>query len=332
MILHREQLSISLTVPPGTSPSAEPERIASTSTLPPPIHADDNLIIYPFTAFSCVSPPSPRQSALKRRRSQSPVDCSPPRSAPIPSTSTETISTPVEPKLDTSAPNFNPAVLVGEQAKEWRRLVIADMFRGGLKPTTPAYSPHLPTSAPIPSTDNNSASASASAPASTARPRVRYTPTPSYLPVSLPRLHPIPAKTAISYLVVGPALRGEFLGAEAIKRGVRAGPNFAKLVRGERVWVPILPAAVPIDVTMKETEERGKEGKGLNKSERATKEQEKGKAKAMHRAAAKARAALEAAVVDGEGEGHWVDSEDCVGPGEEGSVKSFLLSFYESSP
>ena len=83
---------------------------------------------------------------------------------------------------------------------------------------------------------------------------------------------------------------------EAKKRGVTPGRDFARLTKGERVWV--VKAAVE--------EKTGK----LSKAEKKKVEEEK-----------RRKAAL---VVEGEGEGVWVEPSECMGEGQEGSVRFFL--------
>lgn len=194
------------------------------------------------------------------------------------------------PPLDPSAPGFHPPALRGAHADEWRKLVIADMFRG---------------KAFLPATSSDSAAATTPTAAEPDTPRdtlalyraSRSAPTPSYLPLALPPPPFSPTRTAISYLGVGPTLRGKFLPEEAKKRGVRPGANFARLVKGERVWVPVLPEIVIEHV------EGAKDAKG-----------EKRKMEEMRRK-------LEKEVVEGVGEGTWVEPSECMGPGQEGSVR-----------
>lgn len=329
---NREQVSLSITTVPPLSTTA----INDVTTLPEPIHSDENIIVYPFPSTSSLTPPSKSTApSLKRRRNSTSPSTSP-RIAPTPVEmnldSTTLISDlaplPHQPILDITAPGFDPSILVGDQAVEWRRLVIADMFRGGIPPPPPPTFTRNP-SPPLAST-------------STSTPQPRYnqrTQTPSYLPAALPRLDPIPQRTALSYLVVGPALRGEFLGAEAIKRGVRPGPNFARLVRGERIWVPLLEEEVEIEVapslaviveastSTSTSTMTGKQKAAATKEAnkvKAIQDRERSSLKAAAKAKKKAQLDREAAIPEGVGPGHWVASEDCVGPGEDGTVRVFF--------
>jgi ribonuclease Z len=71
----------------------------------------------------------------------------------------------------------------------------------------------------------------------TSRPMGKKNTTPAY---SYQRLQvpDVPLHTdPVSYLVIGPRLRGKFLPEKAKRLGVKPGPNFAKLVNGESVQV-----------------------------------------------------------------------------------------------
>lgn len=127
-------------------------------------------------------------------------------------------------------------------------------------------------------------------------------PSASYLHASLPPPSLKIEQTAISYLAVGPPLRGKFLPSEATKRGVKPGAAFSQLVAGQRVWVA------------KEVEVVNQSGAG---------EKKLGKKEAA-RMRAEQRALLEAnRLPDGEGEGAWVEPEDCLGEGQDAHVRMF---------
>ena len=284
LVARREQLTLKVSTPPAglTGP---------LTTLPPPIFADPNLIVHalplvPSSNLSAVSPSSSSSSSLKRPRSS--ASPSPPprsKSPPLPpaSTSTSTAPAPADmpvatdppapPRLDISSPSFAPQHLKGAEAAAWRQMVLDDMFRAQ-EPDTP--SPPLPRSA-----ENR---------------------TPSYMPVALPKLS-LPRhrqSEVLSYLAVGPPLRGKFLVAEAAKRGV-VGQACSKLVRGERVWVPEFEAALD------ETPRTLSDGKVETKKQvkiRTMKEQK----------------AREASVVEGEGKGKWVTPEECMSDPQEGTA------------
>lgn len=133
----------------------------------------------------------------------------------------------------------------------------------------------------------------------------RNSQTPSYLPLSLPRFELTGPRTVISYLGVGPALRGKFLPQEAKKRGVKEGRSFAKLVAGGRVWVPkvVEESKEVTEARLKLEKERRK---GMSAGEKKKEDDEKRKVAEL--------------VEDGVGEGTWVESSDCLGPGQEGNV------------
>lgn len=89
---------------------------------------------------------------------------------------------------------------------------------------------------------------------------------------------------------------------EAKKRGVKPGAAFAKLLKGERVWARTGAAVATVK----------KEGAAKEtKQERKLRDIEEKR--------------LEALLVDGEGEGHWVEPSECVGEGSEGSVSALVV-------
>ena len=90
-------------------------------------------------------------------------------------------------------------------------MVIQDMFRGG----GPAR--------PQPTSDLGALSH-----------KPAWYSSPAYNYSSLPPPS-TPAPFAVSYLVVGPAVRGRFKPDQAKAQGVTPGPDFARLTRGEAV-------------------------------------------------------------------------------------------------
>lgn len=127
---------------------------------------------------------------------------------------------------------------------------------------------------------------------------------PAYLPMPLPPPNESASgkveEVAVSYLAVGPKLRGAFKPEEARKRGVKPGEAFARLTKGERVWVTKKAKEA---VEKGEKEERKKETK-KERGERIAREKEE-----------------EKLVVEGEGEGEWVEAKDCMEEGQEASVR-----------
>jgi ribonuclease Z len=115
-------------------------------------------------------------------------------------------------ELDWFARSFSPAKLTGSQASKWRSMVISDMFRSGdLYVSQPA--------------------------------KDRWLPSPAWNHVPLPECRAPPI--AVSYLVVGPKVRGQFLPEEAKKQGVKPGPDFARITAREEV---LLPDGTPVDL------------------------------------------------------------------------------------
>ncbi|GAA6001924.1 hypothetical protein JCM5350_002072, partial [Sporobolomyces pararoseus] len=138
------------------------------------------------------------------------------------------------------------------------------------------------------------------------RSRERKGPTPAYLPQSLPQF--TGSKEAISYLAVGPVQIGKFLPAEASRLGVKPGNSFAKLKSGQRVWVRPEVKGEGNDAIAGESK---KERMKRLKAERARQEE------------------LEKTLIDGEGEGFWVEPEQCM---EEGQNASAFLVLNIPSP
>ncbi|BGP57816.1 hypothetical protein JCM8202v2_005463 [Rhodotorula sphaerocarpa] len=258
--------------------------------LPEPIHADQNLVVYAFPLEATASegpiekdsaaaemPASaptrtPSSPSRKRRRSSS---ATPPPRAKSPPGETSASFYP-------SSASFNPARLVGAEAAHWRSLVLRDMFRGTLfEPAPPPQPPASPSGRRIAS--------------------------PAYLPQPLPPFERRAAEQALSYLVVGPRLRGKFLPEKARAAGVKPGKAFARLVAGERVWVraqPQVPEARPAAAASA----TGADGKKETKKERKAREKREAGAQAKDEG------------VEGEGEGRWVEPEECMSAGQDGSA------------
>ncbi|KAL8292590.1 hypothetical protein RQP46_001202 [Phenoliferia psychrophenolica] len=197
----REQLSLKVTSPPP--PSSTP-----SLSLPAPIHSDPNLLVYAFplarTAPSPPAPTSPSASLKRKRSSTSPSPPPRPKSPPPPSVDLlveEPLeATPAAPTFDPSAPGFTPSRLRGTDATTWRRMVINDMFRGTkfTSSSTTSSSTPTPTITPLDFASRVLAT--------------RNSPSPSYLQQSLPLPSPSPlGPISLSYLAVGPSLRGRFL-------------------------------------------------------------------------------------------------------------------------
>ncbi|BGP27122.1 3' tRNA processing endoribonuclease [Rhodotorula toruloides] len=254
---------------------------AARRTLPEPVHADANLIVYgfPLTPSASLSPTTaPHDSAvksngedgsesLKRRRSSLSVSPPPPAKSPRRTSPRRGPS----PLFDPAAENFNPARLQGANAARWRYLVVRDMFRGTAFEPAPD---------PLPTTT----------------PSGRHVPGPAYRQKSLPPLSRTFKPATPTYLVVGPKLRGKFQPEKAIALGVPPGRAFARLVAGETVWA----RATPVDELVMPP------GKIETKKEK----------KARLKKAANVRAKL----AEGEGEGRWVTPEECVEPGVDGAA------------
>lgn len=294
----RDKLSLKV-----TSPTPAIANDNSSPTLPEPLHADPNLVVYAFPLSPAAPAPAPTSgedstsavdttmstdgassNALKRRRSSS--SSSPPPRAKSP---------PGSPAFDSSSSSFVPSRLRGDDAARWRSLVLRDMFRGtAFEPAPPPPPPPSPSG--------------------------RRVPTPAYLAQALPPLDltgPVP--DAMSYFVVGPRLRGRFLPDKARRLGVKPGKAFSRLIAGERVWVSAKAAedaaAATVAAVVNKAEGRGGEKKKESKKER---QERLKREKAADAAAGEAQ--------EGVGEGRWVEAAECMEPGQDGTVRTLSRS------
>ncbi|GAA5820403.1 hypothetical protein JCM3770_002431 [Rhodotorula araucariae] len=285
----RDKLSLKV-----TSPSSSV--LATPTSLPEPLHADPNLLVYAFP-LSATAPPPPGEptttegdepmasaeldaaplselsdiASLKRKRSSS--SSSPPPRVKSP---------PGSPSFDPSSSSFVPSRLRGDAAAHWRHLVLRDMFRGtAFEPAPPPQPPSSPSG--------------------------RRIPTPAYLAQALPPLERDFVPDAMSYLVVGPRLRGRFLPDKARALGVQPGKSFSRLITGERVWVSAASASTTVAGG-------GKKAPGGHK----TKESKKERQERMKREREAELAA--AGAEEGVGEGRWVESAECMEAGQDGTA------------
>lgn len=222
-----------------------------------------------------LSPGRAGASSPSRKRRRSPSASPPPRPKSPPGEASASFYP--------SSASFNPASLTGQEATEWRSLVLRDMFRGThFEPAPPPQPPASPSGRRIAS--------------------------PAYLPQPLPPFERRRGLQALSYLVVGPRLRGKFLPEKARAAGVKPGKAFAKLVNGERVWVRAAPEPA-----------KPQPAEAATNGEDAKKKETKKERKARERREAEAQAKDEG--VEGEGEGRWVEPEECMSAGQDGTVR-----------
>lgn len=205
---------------------------------PQPTAEDKNIRVYAFP----VQPNDDEQlqSNLQRKRSRSSSPPSPGRQAKQPRRAgadgeaedvhasrhagkTSPIHTGAP--LDWLARQTDIPALYGKRADEWRRMVISDMFRGG-QPYPP-----LPYVGSDPS-------------------RAKWSASPAWNISRLPE--PSRTQTALSYLVVGPAVRGKFHPDKVVALGVPKGAMWNALGRNESVTLPdgrVIEPASCIDPT-----------------------------------------------------------------------------------
>ncbi|GAA5914929.1 hypothetical protein JCM6882_008111 [Rhodosporidiobolus microsporus] len=284
----RDKLSLKV-----TSPSSALPPTPDVATLPPPIHADPNLIVHAFTLAPSgetaqrdepmlvdSASPTPLGAAstsptLKRKRSS--TSPSPPPRAKSPPGE----SSPSSAGFNPSSPTFNPSHLRGADASTWRDHVLRDMFRGESFAPRPFLPPPSPSG--------------------------RRIPTPAYLAQSLPPLAHGFKPSALSYLVIGPRKRGKFLPEKAKALGVKPGKAFSKLIGGGRVWVKAPSQGANGAEKVRDAVDKKKETK-KERAERIKREKE---------------AEEKEDAQEGVGEGRWVEADECMGAGQDASA--FLI-------
>ena len=317
-IERREHLSLKITSPSSLDTSAP------LSSLPTPVHADPNLIVYALPLTPEVSAGDASMSigspSLKRKRSSA-SPSPPPRTKSPPASTTSTSEAIADPLtaaaasalFDPYAPNFTPSHLRGEAAALWCTMVLRDMFRGKSFLTAAEESTVGTSTNPY----------LANAPPTNGR----RTQSPAYLQQALPpptdAVAGKVAPSAVSYLAVGPPLRGKFQRDVAKRRGVKPGAAFARLTRGERVWVSAkAKASAEEEERVRAEVAQAKVADGSGDKKPASKESKKERAER-----AKREKAEEEQIVEGEGEGEWVEAKDCMTEGQEASVSSGAFSW-----
>jgi ribonuclease Z len=199
----REQLAL-------TTTEIDPVIDTSQSSRFLPVHCDENISVFAIPA----KPEMTSDRGRKRKRSLSPVspdngrrlryDIS--RTVPEPRDTFPARPVVSDPPSSSSADESDVLSYASDRSAARRRLVIQDMFRGGTMPPRSAEA-----------TPNSE----------------RRTRTPAW---DHRRLVSVPYNpTAISYLVVGPKVRGKFLPGVAKQLGVKPGPDFGKLTSGQPV-------------------------------------------------------------------------------------------------
>ncbi|KAI0674372.1 hypothetical protein C8Q78DRAFT_967526 [Trametes maxima] len=223
-----------------------PAQSLPSSEKPTPLFQDECLTVYsiPLYPSSATDGPEPRRSLLspaaermlKRKRTPSPPGPSKRRSPPITDRAIDSTSA-VPPTLTSRArsPRFDASTLTGEDAQEWRKLMLQEMF-------------------PMQEVDKADPALSSKEKARVALVRAKKTKTteddavPRAKPligmekrsVRLPRLaegdaHVPSTLPVLAYLLVGPSVRGKFDVKKAEALGVPRGPIRGKLTKGETI-------------------------------------------------------------------------------------------------
>ncbi|KAI0360608.1 hypothetical protein OH77DRAFT_1393497 [Trametes cingulata] len=249
------------------APSAPVQTIQSGEKPPPPLFHDKNLTVYSIPIYPSTSAsqkqdstedmaepePAPSDGSpisadrpLKRKRTASPEGPSKRRSPPITDRTVDSAS-PVSASLveRARAPGFQPSKLTGEDAQEWRKLILQDMF---------PYEEPAESDDALSSVQKEKARlAQAQAKKLTGGGGMDVDAPPRRVPVlsrehffaRLPRLaeggdlsSPSTLPT-LAYLLVGPTVRGKFDARKAEELGIPNGPIRGRLTKGETVTLEV---------------------------------------------------------------------------------------------
>lgn len=147
---------------------------------------------------------------------------------------------PAEPLQEAmSRPDFDPTMLVGDDAQEWLRHIVRRMFPGS---TSQLQSQQVAAQScqkvkgkknVTPGLDHRSETAGPAASPS----KVAYISQPLSFNRPLPSLSACNRRTALAYAVVGPRVRGKFDVKRAESLGLKAGPLRTRVAKGETVTV-----------------------------------------------------------------------------------------------
>ncbi|KAI0330270.1 hypothetical protein GY45DRAFT_1354004 [Cubamyces sp. BRFM 1775] len=206
------------------APSVSVQSIQEGDKPPPPVFKDDTLTVYAIPLY-----PSPAETdgqsinmeteplqesvdrPLKRKRTPSPSASAKRRTPPVTDHTIDTAS-PVPQTLVTRSrsPEFEPRSLSGEDAQEWRKLMLQDMFpMQELALLDPAHNEKEKARlAQVRGKKINAPQGDASIP---------------------------PVLPTLAYVLVGPSVRGKFDAKKAEALGVPRGPIRKRLTSGETV-------------------------------------------------------------------------------------------------
>lgn len=245
------------------APSAPVYSLQTGDKPPTPLYTDEFLTVHSIPIYPSPSAPEedievadymvasslePADRPLKRKRTLSPVEPARQKSPPATDHIVHTAS-PVENLFlqRAQSADFNPTALVGDEAQEWRKLLLQEMF-----PMQPRkQDPTLSKGAKSKEKDKAQEKArvaqvfakktlTAGRDADTEGPvkplvgnHARYSRLPSVVEGS--DAHTQPALPTLAYLLIGPSVRGKFDAKKAEELGVPKGPIRGKLTRGEAI-------------------------------------------------------------------------------------------------
>ncbi len=199
---------------------------------PTPIFQDGCLAVYPIPLHPSVddmAPDDPSERPLKRKRSPSPPTSSKRSSLPASDHVIESASTsPATLSQRAKTNDFSPTTLTGQEAQDWRKLMLQEMFPLEAAPeqdTTLSKKEKRHARQAVVEATTSSKHAQSRTPISQDKKHAR-----------LPRLDIDDGSLpTLGYLLVGPSVRGRFDAAKAEQLGIPRGPLRARLTKGETV-------------------------------------------------------------------------------------------------
>ncbi|OJT01745.1 Zinc phosphodiesterase ELAC protein 2 [Trametes pubescens] len=245
------------------APSAPVYSVQVDDKPPSPLYTDEFLTVYSIPIYptpsiaeedSEVADPmmasssEPADRPLKRKRTPSPFEPARQKSPPATDHTVDTAS-PVEKTFlqRAQSPNFTPTSLVGDEAQEWRKLLLQEMF--------PMQPPKQDSAEPKDAKGKEKGKAQEKARVAQVfakktlttgrdedtegplKPLIgnhaRYSRLPPVVEGS--DAHTQPALPTLAYLLVGPSVRGKFDAKKAKELGVPLGPIRGRLTRGETI-------------------------------------------------------------------------------------------------
>ena len=206
---------------------------ATAGDAPSPVFQDGNISVYPIPLYSSMDEDSsgtPENRPLKRKRSLSPTIMSK-RTPPETASTVGSMSSAVPSLANRAEMNdFSPLTLAGEDAQEWRKLILQEMF--------PKVVTQEQDRSPSKKTKNTAKEPLKDAPQATPSSSKGSSMGGDKKYAQLPRLasgSDSAGLPVLGYLIVGPTMRGKFDVKKAEALGLPRGPLRSRLTKGESV-------------------------------------------------------------------------------------------------